>query len=407
MWLSELDIILPEGILERGAIRIAEGRIAEISDSPVDNGAIRLPGLKLFPGIVDLHGDMFEREIHPRPSANIPHDMALYELDKKLAANGITTAYAAISFAWHKADTMRSEDNARRLIAAVNDMKPSLLVDHYVHARFEITNPDAAEVLHDVVGKKQVHLVSVMDHTPGQGQYRDIEAYVKFSVQWSREKLGREITEADARAHVEMAQQRPKAWDAVEGLAKEAPQHGLILASHDDDSPERVNILADMGFAVSEFPVTMEAAQQARERGMHVVMGAPNALRGESHSGNLSAMEAVEAGVVDTLATDYYPPAMLHAAYKVANAGIMPLHEAVKLVSANPADALGLPDRGSIEVGKRADAVIVDDSDCPRVRGTLCEGVPVFWDSYLSLRSGLHGNGGPLREANAGAGQHA
>jgi len=397
MWLSDLNIVQPDGILERGAVLIEEGRIAEIRDAPVENGAIRLHGLKLLPGIVDIHGDMFEREIHPRPSANIPHDMALYELDKKLAANGITTAYAAISFAWHKDDTMRSEDNARKLIAAVNEMKPSLLVDHYVHARFEITNPEAAEVLHDVVGKRQVHLVSVMDHTPGQGQYRDIEAYVKFSVEWSREKLGREITEDDARLHVERAQQRPKAWDAVEGLAKEAPKHGLILASHDDDSPERVDILADMGFDVSEFPVTMEAAEAARARGMHVVMGAPNALRGQSHSGNLSAIEAVSAGVVDTLATDYYPPAMLHAAYKVFRSNIMPLHEAAKLVSTNPADAMGLKDRGTIEAGKRADLVIVDDAACPRIRGTLCAGVPVFWDSFLSLRSGLHGNSALLK----------
>ncbi|MBW7886187.1 MAG: alpha-D-ribose 1-methylphosphonate 5-triphosphate diphosphatase [Caldilineaceae bacterium] len=390
MWLSDCRIVLPDGIMPRGSLRVEEGQIAEIVEGPAPRkrGGLRITaaGMTILPGLVDIHGDMLEREINPRPKASIPIDLALHELDKRLVATGITTAYAAVSFAWHKEDSIRSEERAREIMVTVNQLRPVLLADHYVHARFEITNPDAGKVLEELLMAEHIHLVSIMDHTPGQGQYRDIEAYVKFAVEWSK-RTGENLDEAAVRARVARSQARPKSWDTVREIARLAHRHRVVLASHDDDTVEKVSLMDELGISISEFPVAYEAARSARECGIHVAMGAPNALQGRSLSGNLSAAEAIEAGLVDTLATDYYPASMLHAAFALVERGVMPLHEAIKLVSQNPADALNMTDRGAIAAGRRADLVFVETDGRPRVRGTLRGGVPVYWDSRMAQLS--------------------
>lgn len=390
MWLSDLRIVLPDGVLTPGALQLEDGYIAEIREGSAPAGALALTGLTVLPGLVDIHGDMLEREIAPRPKATLPIDLALHELDKRLVATGITTAYAAVSFAWHKDDSTRSEAKARQIMTRVNELRPHLLADHYVHARFEITNPAAGLVLEELLEQRQVHLVSIMDHTPGQGQYRDIEAYIKSALEWRRHTgdnltgTGKDVTEEDVRASVILAQKRPKGWEAVRAVAAVAQRYGVPLASHDDDTLEKVHFVGELGVRIAEFPVTWEAAAEAQRRGIHVAMGAPNVLQGRSLSGNLSAAEAVAAGIVDTLATDYYPASMLHAAFALAERGIKPLHEAIKLVSQHPADALGLHDRGRIAIGRLADLVFVDASGLPRVHGVLRQGVPVYWDRYMA-----------------------
>jgi alpha-D-ribose 1-methylphosphonate 5-triphosphate diphosphatase len=169
-----------------------------------------------------------------------------------------------------------------------------------------------------------------------------------------------------------------------------------VLASHDDDTPDKVRLMDELGVAISEFPVSLEAAEAARANGIHVAMGAPNALQGRSTSGNLSAADAVAAGLVDTLATDYYPAAMLHAMFAFVDRGILPLHQAVKLVSQNPADALGMSDRGRIAPHAQADLVFVEMDGRPRVRGTLRAGVPIYWDSHMAQLSRLRQPGQPV-----------
>lgn len=385
MWLSDLQIVLPDRVLENGSLRIEAGRIAEIVEGPVSHAKVRAPGLTALPGLIDLHGDMLEREISPRPKANIPIDLALHELDKRLVATGITTAYAAVSFAWHRSDSIRSEARAREIMLTVNELRPHLLADHLVHARFEITNPDAGQVLTALLNDRQVHLVSIMDHTPGQGQYRDIEAYIKFAVEWSKrtgETYGK--TEEEVRAQVAERQRWPKGWDVVRDVAQIAKRYGVPLASHDDDTVEKVDWVHEIGVTISEFPVTEEAAAEAKRRGLHVAMGAPNALQGRSLSGNLSAADAVAAGLVDTLATDYYPASMLHAMHAFVERGVLPLHQASKIVSENPAAALGLYDRGQLAVDKNADIVLVDLRQRPRVHGVIRNGDPVYWDLYMA-----------------------
>ena len=382
MWLSGLRLVLPDCVLENGSIHIADGKIADIVEGSVPKADIHAPHLTALPGLVDMHGDMLEREVQPRPKANIPIDLALHELDKRLVATGITTAYAAISFSWETNKSLRSEEKARQLIGAVNQLRPTLLADHYVHSRFEITNPAAGAVLQELLANKLVHLVSIMDHTPGQGQYRDIERYVQFSVAW-RNQRGEDVTEADIRAHIADRETWPKAWDIVQDVAKHSQKYGVTMASHDDDTVEKVQFVSQFGVRISEFPVTAVAAAEARQLGMHVAMGAPNAMRGGSLSGNLNAAEAVADGLVDTLASDYHPASMLHAAYALARNGSLPLYEAVKLVSTNPAHGVGLTDRGALVVGKTADIVLVDDRELPRVHGTFRRGVPVYWDRTM------------------------
>jgi alpha-D-ribose 1-methylphosphonate 5-triphosphate diphosphatase len=396
MWLSDFQIVLPDGVLQRGSLRIEHGCIAEIVEGPVGAAAVQGAGLLAIPGLIDMHGDMLERDISPRPGAELPFAMALYELDKRLVATGITTAYAAVSFAWHTGQSLRSDAKARAIMATITELRPNLLADHYVHARFEITNPEAGAILEEMILAGQVHMASIMDHTPGQGQYRDIESYVKQMFEW-RKKMGdplggngKELTEEDVRESVIVAQQRPKAWDAVYSVAKVAAKHGVVLASHDDDTVEKVDLMLDVGINLSEFPVSKEAAARARDRGLHVAMGAPNALQGRSLSGNLSAAEAIAEGLVDILATDYYPASMLQATFALAARGILPLHQAVKLVSEHVADALRLHDRGQIAVGKVADLVLLDQKGTiPRVHGTLRHGHPVYWDKFMNARGVL------------------
>lgn len=383
MWLSGLRLILPDGALENGSIQIADGKIAEIIEGPVSKADVHAPHLTALPGLVDIHGDMLEREVQPRPKANIPIDLALHELDKRLVATGVTTAYAAISFSWETNKSIRSEERARQLISTVNRLRPTLLADHYVHSRFEVTNAGAGAVLKELLTDNLVHLVSIMDHTPGQGQYRDIERYVEFAVAW-RNQRGEKVTETDIRNHIVERESWPKAWDIVADVAQFSQEFGVALASHDDDTVEKVRFVSEFGVKISEFPVTAVAAAEARQLGMHVAMGAPNALRGGSLSGNLNAAEAVGDGLVDTLASDYHPASMLHAAFGLARKGILPLHESVKLVTANPAHGVGLTDRGTLEVGKRADIVFVDDRNLPRVHGVLREGAPIYWDRYMA-----------------------
>ncbi len=389
MWLSNAKIVLPNQVLEQGSIRIEDGKIAEIIEGTAGKDAVNANGLTAVPGMIDLHGDMIEREILPRPKAMFPIDLALHEVDKRLAASGVTTAFACVSFAWHRKTDLRTAERACEIINIIHETRSSLLTDHHVHARFEITNPEAVPMLKELLMQDKVHLISIMDHTPGQGQYRDIERYIQFSIQWNQEQMGDHFTEEEARKRIEEAQNRPKCWEAVHDIAALSKAYNVTLASHDDDSPEKVAMLDDLGIKLSEFPVTKEAALEAKNRGFHVAMGAPNAFRGVSTTeGNLSASEAIQEKLVDVLATDYHPSSLLHASFAMAQRGILPLIDAVKLVSTNPADSLGMHNRGSIEVGKSADLALVSEGERMRNHCTLRNGVPIYWDRLMSELNG-------------------
>lgn len=386
MWLSEFRIVLPDRVIPDGALCIEDGRIAEISETPVAGAAIRGGGLLLMPGFVDMHGDMIEREVEPRPGVRMPMELGLRDLDRRLKVSGVTTGYAAVSFNPKSSyGHLRSYEHSTAMLRALRDMRPVLKVDHRVHARFEVTYPRALAVVEELIAEGTVDLVSLTDHTPGQGQYRDLE---RLRARTAAEKgLSEEEAEAVLRERIE--EKRRGVGDlaaTLEAISGSCAAHGIGLASHDDDTAGKVALMVSLGAAISEFPVTMEAAEEARARGLVTAMGAPNALRGESYSGNLSARDAHAAGLLDILAADYHPSAILPALLVLAEQDPEGLAGAVRLATANPARALGLADRGEIAPGRRADLVIADDAGVGHVRATLVAGRKIFSDGSILLR---------------------
>ena len=369
MWLSDVKLVLADRVVENGSLRIENGLIAEIVES--DGSA---SGFTVFPGFIDMHGDMIEMELEPRAKVDFPMHVAVGHLDARLAASGVTTAYAGVSFSRTAKDgERRSFEHTTAIIRALKDNLSGLRVDHRIHARFDMTYTDAIAALEDLLEAGAVDLVSVMDHTPGQGQYRNVEKLVANRVNGG-------LNEAEARAYVErrMNDAVPAAQILVnlEEISRLCKGYGVAMASHDDDTVEKTNLMANIGTVISEFPVTLEAAQTAKDRGMMIAMGAPNAMRGQSYSGNLSARAAHSAGLLDILAADYHPAAILPAIRALAPADPDGVVGAVRLATINPARALGLADRGEITPGKRADLAIVNSAD--RVVQTLIAGEPVF-----------------------------
>ncbi|MEL6959848.1 MAG: alpha-D-ribose 1-methylphosphonate 5-triphosphate diphosphatase [Pseudomonadota bacterium] len=369
MWLSDVKLILADRIIENGALRIENGVIAEISES-----AGQPSGFTVFPGFIDMHGDMIELELEPRPKVDFPMEVAVGHLDARLAAAGVTTAYAGVSFSRSAKDgERRSFEHTSAIIRALKENIQGLRVDHRIHARFDMTYTDAIAALESLLVAGAVDLVSVMDHTPGQGQYRNIEKLISYRI-----RGGASEAEARARlrAQIENAVPAEEMLRNLEDVSRLCKAHGIAMASHDDDTVRKAYLMADIGAVISEFPVTMEAAQVAKERGLMVAMGAPNAMRGQSYSGNLSAREAHAAGLLHILAADYHPAAILPAIRALSASDTDGLVGAVRLASKNPAKALGLSDRGEVAVGKRADLVVVDAND--RVVQTICDGETIF-----------------------------
>ncbi len=386
MWLSELKIVLPDRVIERGALRLRNGKITAILEGEAPADSLHAGGLTAIPGIVDLHGDMLERDIEPRPNAIFPYSLGIYELDKRLVATGITTAYAAISFAFKKTE-LRRQENAIGIIEEISAQQGCLLSDLRVHARFEINNVETVPILTRLLQENKIQLVSLMDHTPGQGQYSDVDRYVSFMHRWmgvDEDSVGAEVIN-QLKANIADEAAVPRNWELARDMVQLALQGGVPVASHDDDTEGKVNKMAALGVTISEFPVSMEAAEAARSHKMHVLMGAPNAYRDKSTSNNLRALDGITSGMVDSLATDYFPAAPLQAAFRIAADGVLPLNEAINLVTRNPADAVGLTNRGRIHVGAAADVVLVaEDNDHPRVHATFRNGEPVYWDMFMA-----------------------
>ncbi|WP_376088027.1 alpha-D-ribose 1-methylphosphonate 5-triphosphate diphosphatase [Roseomonas sp. CCTCC AB2023176] len=377
-----MRLVLRDRVVPRGAVRIEGGVIAEVVEGAARGPSVSGEGLTLMPGIVDLHGDMIEKEVEPRPDCDFPLDVAVLNLDARLAASGVTTAYAGVSFAEGKRGP-RSEERARATVEAAARAKPQARVDLRVHARFEITNPRAEPILRDLLERGMVDMVSLTDHTPGQGQYRDLEQYVHYASRTS----GTTPEEAAERARRRMA--APPAWEIASHVTAMARAQNLPIASHDDDTPAKVALMRSLGATISEFPVTLEAARAAREAGMITLMGAPNALRGRSMTGNITALSVLEAGLLDALAADYHQGAMLPAVVAWVRQGRIALHEAVALLTANPAQAAALDDRGVIAAGRRADLMLVNlseaaDAPPPRVRAVWREGRLIHSDGWAA-----------------------
>lgn len=376
LYLTHARVVLADDTLDDAAVLVADGRIQAICPhrAPADAREVDLTGRLLMPGMIDLHCDALEKEVEPRPGVHFPLDFACAQADKRNAAAGITTVFHALSFAHHELG-VRNNDFAAEIARAVVAWQPHALVDNRVHARYEVTDESAPPLLIDLLRAGLAHLVSFMDHTPGQGQFKDVAAF--------RSYLARTYKTGDAQLNAIVARKVSAARGAAQRMADVAAaarERGVAVASHDDDSPEKIDAVIALGASISEFPVNLDTARAARRKGLVTLFGAPNVLRGRSQSGSMRALDAVLEGVADCLCGDYSPAALLPAVMRLPELAGIRLHEAIALVSANAARAAGLVDRGQIAVGLRADLVAVKSlgglpqAELVWVRGALALG---------------------------------
>jgi alpha-D-ribose 1-methylphosphonate 5-triphosphate diphosphatase len=352
--LTHATVVFADEVRDDVAVLI-EGDIIAALDPASSAGAteMNLAGRTLMPGLVDLHCDAMEKEVEPRPGVHFPLDFACAQADKRNAAAGITTVYHALSFANHELG-VRNNAFAAEIARAIHDWQPHALVDNRVHLRYELTDETAPPVLSALLDAGHAHLLSFMDHSPGQGQFRDVEAYRRYLAKTYKTDE-RELDDILERK----AQAAKGALGRMEALAAQARSRGVAIASHDDDSPAKVATVCALGAVISEFPINLETAQAARAHGLATLFGAPNILRGKSQSGNMRALDAVLAGVADCLCGDYSPAALLPSVMRLPTLAGITLPAAIALVTRNPARAAGLIDRGEIAVGMRADLIAV------------------------------------------------
>ena len=362
-------VLMADGSLEIADIHLDDGVIAGFETGP--GAAIDVAGRLLLPGIVDIHGDGFERHIMPRAGVDFPLSVALTDADRQLLSSGITTAFFAQGLSWEGG--LRGARRADALIDAIAAHSQVCGADIRVHIRHEVFALDDVDALVDWVAGGRVDMLVFNDHLP------DFEA-----MRSDTGRIERYAAQADCDLDTfltRMETTRNREAEVPAALAKiaaAARQAGLPLGSHDDDSPELRRRYQELGATIAEFPVNRETAAAGKQLDNPVIMGAPNVLRGGSSLGNISATELVAEGLRDVLVSDYYYPAPLHAAFRLVRDRVLPLNAAWALVSANPAAVAGLTDRGAIAIGKRADLIVVDDSDpgTPRAVGAVVRGRP-------------------------------
>ncbi len=349
-------LVLPGEVLS-GSLLVREGRIASLdSGSGVPAGAEDLQGDYLLPGLVEIHTDNFERHLMPRPKVHWAELPALLAHDAEIAAAGITTVFDALGVGEADPDSLRGAAWDGVVNTLDNCSRRGLLrADHLLHVRCELPAPNTVELFAPFVGHPLVRLISLMDHTPGQRQWENIEhARVYFTGKkgWSEDKFLRKVAEA---AEMQERYAQPHRRHFVDY----ARARGIALASHDDTTLAHVQQAHEEGVSVCEFPTTELAARAARERGMATVMGGPNVVRGGSHSGNVAASHLASVGLLDILSSDYVPGSLLSAALRLVDEGHLSMSQAVATVTRNPARSVGLDDRGELATGLRADLVQV------------------------------------------------
>jgi len=362
-------VLLPDGEIAEVTITLAEGLIIGVGHAIAATHRLHARGLLLLPGIVDLHGDAFEKQLMPRSSVYMPDEIALQAVDRQLLANGITTAFHALSVSWEPG--LRSRETTRRLLDALDALRVDLDCDTRVHLRYEALALDALEDVIDWIEGGRVDLLAFNDHAEILTQHFE-QGGSGGSV------LARSgLTAARYRALLnEVERRRDELPSALSRLAAAAGERALPLASHDDGSPEQRRHYRALGCRLCEFPVDVATAETAAAGGDRVLLGAPNVLRGESHARRLSARQAVGDRLCSILASDYFYPAMVAAPFRLAAERVIDFASAWRLVSANPAAAAALDDRGEIAVGKRADLVLIDDRrpELPRLAATIAAG---------------------------------
>ena len=354
--LTGARIVTKDHVIE-GSLICEGGEIVEVSSETVA-AAEHIDGDFLIAGLIDIHTDNLERHFFPRPNVDWDPVSAAVIHDGNCLSVGVTSVFDSLSVGSWSGKEARHVDNLKRLVDGLGEAKAEGLAraDHFIHWRCETTNPFLPELFEAVVGHPLTRLLSVMDHTPGQRQYPDLEKHLS---RWQAH-AGLTAEEAQKRYLEIVENQKNHSEPNRKMIADQAKARGLSLASHDDQLISHVDEAHGVGATISEFPTTLEAAQAARERGMMIAMGGPNLMRGGSYSGNVSAASLASEGLLDLFASDYVPRSMIEAAFKLTEEPFgWSLPDAMATVSTNPAKAVGLNDRGTLEAGKRADFVRV------------------------------------------------
>ncbi|MGG7566439.1 alpha-D-ribose 1-methylphosphonate 5-triphosphate diphosphatase [Rhodovulum sp. DZ06] len=358
-----------------GSVRVENGRIVEVAPGPCAvPGALDMGGDLLAPGLVELHTDNLERHLQPRPGVHWPLPAAVIAHDAELASVGITTVFDALRVGSVESFTRANYSKyARGLADEIIGLKRAgaLKISHFLHLRAEICSETLLAEMDEFGPEDDVRIVSLMDHTPGQRQFRDLSKLRQYHEGKYGSGGGFDFDEYVAFL-VELKSRMGESHE--DGAVERARGYGAVIASHDDTDPAHVAVSARQGCKVAEFPTTLEAARACREAGIAVMMGAPNLLRGGSHSGNVAAQDLLDEGLLDIFSSDYAPASLLMAAVRMGREG-GDMAAGLRTVTAAPAQATGLADRGEIAPGLRADLVRINTAHAaPAVRGVWIAG---------------------------------
>lgn len=369
--LTNAHIVLEDEIVA-GSVVIRDGLVSAIDTGRAGSGE-DMDGDYLIPGLVELHTDHLEQHYSPRPGVVWDSIAALQAHDAQVAASGITTVFDCLRLGSDEnAGFERGEMRAIADAIETAQSEDRLRVDHLIHLRCEVSSADVLDHFEDFTADPQVRLASLMDHAPGQRQFQSLDAYIVYY----KKKRGLSDTEFERFIARRIEESGRYAAPHRRAIADACAARGIAVASHDDATVEHVEESKAFGVRLAEFPTSMEAATASHQADMAVLMGAPNIVRGKSHSGNISARTLADAGVLDVLSSDYVPFSLIHAPFVLADEkGGMSLPQSIRLVTANPAKAVGLSDRGRIAVGLRADLVRVRrPAGIPVVRSVWREG---------------------------------
>ena len=367
-------VVLSDRVIERGWVAIADGRIAEYGEGAAPAGSADAGGDLIMPGLIELHTDHLEAHYVPRPKVFWDPIAAVVSYDGQLATSGITTVLDSLRV-WREDGAEDVDGRAGVLAKAISAAREANLLraDHFLHLRCEIPMPSVVEEAKELIGRPDVRLMSLMDHTPGQRQFRDA---VKLRDYYRGKNGGKTDAELDVLFERRFVYQKTYAAANMREIVALAHQYEIPLASHDDTTEENVVDAIRERIAVAEFPTTMEAARGLHQAGIDILMGAPNVVRGGSHSGNIAAVDLAREGYLDILSSDYIPSSLLMAALQLPrHVPAIDLASAVRTVTKTPAEAVGLDDRGEITIGRRADLIRVHVAgDVPVVRSVWREG---------------------------------
>lgn len=354
-------IVLADAVIENGYIVVDNGLITEVGEGAAPERGQNLGGDLLLPGLVELHTDHLEAHVTPRPKVQWDTVAAVLSYDAQIATSGITTVLDSLRV-WREEGAEEVDGQAAALSSAIDSARKAglLRIEHFLHLRCEVPMPRVVDDAAALIGLPEVRLLSLMDHTPGQRQFRDPQKLREYY----RGKSGSNDAELDAMFARRIEHHAQYAAGNYRGLVTLAGVHGTPLASHDDTTAEHVEDAVRDRVAIAEFPTTVGAAAALHAAGIKVMMGAPNLIRGGSHSGNVATAELARAGMLDLMSSDYVPSSLLFAALRLpAETDKYDLPAAIRTVSKTPAEVVGLTDRGEIAVGKRADVIQVHQAE--------------------------------------------